>query len=401
MAPVGMDISVPRPPVIPRTHGQNLTANPLLVRPKRCSMPMSSAGTYQIGKRWSADPVASAFRKCRFYAVDFFHSSVGLPWRKLFPSVILSYIGSWVIYGTIGKLLFGEKCVTSYEADETVWWDWYFWACETMSTVGYGALRPACKTSMIFVGVMVIHGCFLDAIVLGFIFTKLASPAKRGQTIMVSKSLCGAFLSGTTSATNNGHLLSHKHEGTPLALSVRIVNVRNHPVLHTAAAFYLVDSRPVSQGEPPLFHALEFRTTTPLTFLEFPCTLTAIVPPGCPAYDAAVNTAHSMMGVFDGNSATENAEGELSLVLVLDGQDAASGGTFQMRRWWSLAHAHWNCKFKPMLLPVESSLIISTLSESSNDATDQMIVELAWLDHVVSNEQSQAGDCTRTMEKRR
>lgn len=318
---------------------------------------LTDTGRFRIRRDWRTRRCCGILGKqvkYSMYVKDLFHTMVHQPWHRLAIWVALAYVGSWIFYALIGWTFFNARtCIAGHRG---VFMDWIYWACETMSTIGYGYLRPTCDATKIMMGVMVLHGVFLDACVFGFVFSKFSASSNRGRSLLISRALCGEA--------------KHEADGDMVTFSFRMVNPRKHPVLHPQLEMYLVDNRPTwFAGLPPSFHKVEYTVSPPLAFLEYPCIVTCQYKPSGadpeshPLYDfwaahATCEDNHSQHSadIPAGPSAETQASRfsatplvHLSLVAIFSAQEPAQGSDFEVRRKWSLADVRWNQSFAPML----------------------------------------------------
>jgi len=311
---------------------------------------LSSHGTVCVRRQWKEQGarLISLPGKLRAYWSDAFHSAVELPWYKLIFLVVAMHVISWLVYGALGVTVWGRTCL--YHGNNTdIHLNWVFWACETMSTVGYGYLRPTCTGTKLMVCVMVLHALFMDTIAFGLVFAKFSRPSLRARTILVSESLCGKLL--------------HEEDGSnAIGISLRLVNLRQRPASSPQAELYLVDHRPQENGEPPCFTKLDFTQSIPLAFLEFPCVLTALIKPDSPVYRAARSAVAFADAEANACCFQESGLEDFSLVLIFNARDSVSGVEFEVRKWWPLASTSWECEFKPM---IEASCVDHRASHSA------------------------------------
>lgn len=275
-----------------------------------------------------------------FYMKDLFHTMVHQPWHRLFMIVCLAYASSWLFWATFGwAFLDAHHCIYGHTG---VFVDWVFWACETMSTIGYGYLRPTCMATKVMMGFMVCHEVFLDACVFGFIFAKFSASSNRGRSLLLSNTLCGEV---HRSGAKKG-----------VTFCFRMVNPRKHPVLHPQLDIYLVDKRPTwLSGLPPNFYKVECESRPPLVFLEYPCIVT------CRYEPSLEDSSHPLFDVWlavsrhagEDRPVSSVSLAHLSLVAIFTAQEPAQGSDFELRRKWCLDKVRWNHTFAPMITQEE------------------------------------------------
>lgn len=322
-----------------------------LPRRRSSTSPMLSRhGTYNLQRDWEPSrPIAARRVKLHSYVKDLFHTTVHQPWWRMLILVFLLYLVCWTFYATIGFLLFPNDCLSKRGVkDGLLFLDWMNWTIQTMSTIGYGQLMPACWASHMMLPVMVVNGFVLDACTFGFVFAKFASPASRSNTLLISSKVVG-----DVTKTSNG--------SSEMTMSLRIVNARKHPVSQPRIDVYLVDHRglDLSPPEPPEFHELPVKLKPPLTFLEYPCTVTCTISESAAAAEGPAPTPlHDLLRGFAASGASSGSWPlssqlqtleALSLVAVFSAQEPAVGACFEVRRTFPLLGVEWGCCFESML----------------------------------------------------
>ncbi|KAK2501997.1 hypothetical protein MC885_003348 [Smutsia gigantea] len=129
------------------------------------------------------------------YVVDIFTTLVDTKWRHMFVIFSLSYILSWLIFGTIfwliafhhGDLLSDPEitpCVDNVHSFTGA----FLFSLETQTTIGYGyrCVTEECSGAVLMVIVQSILSCIINTFIIGAALAKMATARKRAQTIRFS-----------------------------------------------------------------------------------------------------------------------------------------------------------------------------------------------------------------------
>ncbi|KAF5896806.1 inward rectifier potassium channel 16-like, partial [Clarias magur] len=140
------------------------------------------------------------------YATDIFTTLVEIRWRVMFLTFALSYILSWLFFGTlfwIIALIHGdmkdpnnEPCVYEVRSFTAA----FLFSLETQTTIGYGSrgMSENCMLAIITVTIQDVISVFIDTFVIGIVVAKMASARKRAQTV--------GFSNTAVINLRNGHL---------------------------------------------------------------------------------------------------------------------------------------------------------------------------------------------------
>lgn len=377
---------------------------------RRSSVPqMSQHGGYELQRDWeSKSPVKARGLKFLSYGGDIFHTMVNQPWWRMVVLVFSLYLISWSFWALIGHMFFPRLCIGGDATKEETFVQWLNWTIQSMSTIGYGQLVPTCLYTEIMLPCMMINGFVLDACTCGFVFAKFAAPTKRGNTLLFSSRMVGSLHMTTSGALD-------------LMLSFRLVNTRKHPVTQPEVCVYLVDHAPLDMPipKPPRFHKLPVATEPPITFVEYPCTVTCrfstpplndgdLSPVFC-SFTSAVHTApacdvdtplHDLLRSFAASGATSESWPKdcdmqlldsLSLVVLFSAQEPSVGAAFEIRRSYPLVDTAWGCAFSSML----SGRLPRRVGESV--VGPRAVLDLSSLDDVVPLEGQGASASARSV----
>ncbi|XP_058455996.1 G protein-activated inward rectifier potassium channel 3 isoform X4 [Malaya genurostris] len=139
-------------------------------------------------------------KRRRRYLQDIFTTLVDIQWRWTLLVFALSFILSWLGFGTIWYLIgyshgdvaayaIGDSqhhpCVTSIYGFTSA----FLFSLETQSTIGYGNryVTEECPEAVFIVALQSITGVFIQAFMVGIVFAKLSRPKKRAQTLLFSR----------------------------------------------------------------------------------------------------------------------------------------------------------------------------------------------------------------------
>lgn len=129
------------------------------------------------------------------YMVDIFTTLVDTKWRHMFVIFSLSYILSWLIFGSIfwliafhhGDLLSDPDitpCVDNVHSFTAA----FLFSLETQTTIGYGyrCVTEECSMAVLTVILQSILSCIINTFIIGAALAKMATARKRAQTIRFS-----------------------------------------------------------------------------------------------------------------------------------------------------------------------------------------------------------------------
>ncbi|KAL4858599.1 G protein-activated inward rectifier potassium channel 4 [Chlorella vulgaris] len=118
---------------------------------------------------------------------DFFITVLQTPIVSLLPLFALVYLGAFFFWGIIYYLIVRFKPGCIYGASSFVE-SWTF-AIITQMTIGYGNTGPQnCATAAVLITIQTVSDLLLNAVILGLIFAKVASPKHRAFSIYISDS---------------------------------------------------------------------------------------------------------------------------------------------------------------------------------------------------------------------
>ncbi|XP_055547484.1 G protein-activated inward rectifier potassium channel 3 isoform X2 [Wyeomyia smithii] len=139
-------------------------------------------------------------KRRRRYLQDIFTTLVDIQWRWTLLVFALSFILSWLGFGTIWYLIGyshgdmaayangdsqHQPCVTFIYGFTSA----FLFSLETQHTIGYGNrfVTEECPEAVFILALQSITGVFIQAFMVGIVFAKLSRPKKRAQTLLFSR----------------------------------------------------------------------------------------------------------------------------------------------------------------------------------------------------------------------
>uniref|UniRef100_A0A2K6GJD0 Inward rectifier potassium channel 16 n=1 Tax=Propithecus coquereli TaxID=379532 RepID=A0A2K6GJD0_PROCO len=129
------------------------------------------------------------------YVVDIFTTLVDTKWRHMFVIFSLSYILSWLIFGSIFWLiafhhgdLLNDPDITPCVDNVHSFTAAFLFSLETQTTIGYGyrCVTEECSVAVLMVILQSILSCIINTFIIGAALAKMATARKRAQTIRFS-----------------------------------------------------------------------------------------------------------------------------------------------------------------------------------------------------------------------
>lgn len=129
------------------------------------------------------------------YVVDIFTTLVDTKWRHMFVIFSLSYILSWLIFGSIFWLiafhhgdLLNDPDITPCVDNVHSFTGAFLFSLETQTTIGYGyrCVTEECSVAVLTVILQSILSCIINTFIIGAALAKMATARKRAQTIRFS-----------------------------------------------------------------------------------------------------------------------------------------------------------------------------------------------------------------------
>ncbi|XP_033117717.1 G protein-activated inward rectifier potassium channel 2-like [Anneissia japonica] len=142
----------------------------------------------------------------RGYVKDIFTTLCEIRWRMLILFFTVCYLLSWIIFTVIWYSMayyngdmrdditniteqnYHTPCIDNVYSFKTA----FLFSLETQTTIGYGkrVVTDKCFLAPFVVVIQSVFSCFINAILFGLVFTKVARPKKRAITLKFSKTAC-------------------------------------------------------------------------------------------------------------------------------------------------------------------------------------------------------------------
>lgn len=187
-------------------------------------------------------------KRRRRYLADIVTTLVDIKWRWTLMVFCLSFVLSWLVFGMIWWLILyahndlspdsdHTPCVTNV-ADLT---GCFLFSLESQHTIGYGYryITDQCPEGVILLCVQSIVGLVIQALMVSVVFTKLARPKKRAQTLMFSRNAVICQQDGR------------------LCLQFRVGNMRTSSLIDANVRAHIIRKRVSAEGETLQFDMQE------------------------------------------------------------------------------------------------------------------------------------------------
>jgi inward rectifier potassium channel len=243
-------------------------------------------------------------------ASDLYYRLLTWSWTRLFLVMGALYLSVNALFA-LGYLALGPGAIL--HARPGSFEDAFFFAFQTMATIGYGDMLPRGTASNVLSVVQVMIGLAGMAVTTGLVFAKFARPTARVLFSRVA--------------------VVHPFDGTP-CLQFRMANERANQIVEARLSVALLRQERTAEGE-------EIRRARDLILqrdrsLAFQLTWTAVHPivPGSPLY---------------GLDAAALAAGDATLVASLMGTDEHLGQSVHARHSWRAEEILFDVRFADIL----------------------------------------------------
>ncbi len=240
---------------------------------------------------------------------DAYHLLLTVSWPGFLGIVTFAYLGLNVLFAL--AYIAGGNCLANMEQGSLR--DAFFFSVQTLGTIGYGAMYPITLYANAIVTVESLVGLLFVAMATGLMFARFARPTARVL-----------FANVATIAPFNG---------VP-TLAVRVANQRQNQIVEAKMQIVLVRNEVSAEGQVMRrFHDLKLsRSQTPL----FALTWTAMHP---------ITTESPLFGM----TATDLAEGEVEIIVMLTGMDETFAQVIHARHSYMGDEIVWNARFADVL----------------------------------------------------
>jgi len=274
-----------------------------------------------------------------FLTQDLFTSLVNMPLGALLAVTTLVYFVSVLVFAVLWYLMWRGDGTCFTEFDDG-WHSAFAFSVETQITIGYGYRSPThCDATFYLVFVQSMVSVFINAALIGVLFTKISHPSYRGQTLLVSDSLCIARRDGV------------------LVLLFRLADLRSIPIIDCSvrACLYLWGpGRTTREGETVKVQRYDMAMPDVNGQLVLPHIVEHVIDESSPLYGHTHGSLNSL-----------NAE----IVVSVQGTNDL-GSIFVKRRSYLPREIHWGCVFQEILSQEETPRTL--LSRRRRPAADEV-----------------------------
>ncbi|ELT87588.1 hypothetical protein CAPTEDRAFT_24472, partial [Capitella teleta] len=272
-------------------------------------------------------------KKSRFL-VDIFTTLLDMKWRYCILLFGMAFVMSWLFFAVVYYII----CIVHQDhlhVDDPDWkpchcnvYDFttaFLFSLETQHTIGYGfrGMEPNCIPSMIALALQSCGGAFLQCIVTGLVFAKLARPKRRSKTIMFSEKAV------IVQRDNN------------LDLLFRVGDMRRTHMIGTSIRAIMVKNHLTKEGEviPFCQYPLKLSTETSFSddsylFLVWPVTVAHHINKDSPLWNI---------------SAEELLNQHFEIIIILEGTVSTTSMTTQVRTSYLPSEILWGHRLAPLL----------------------------------------------------
>ena len=263
---------------------------------------------------------------------DHFTTLVNARWYVVFAVVSSCFVCSWIIFAALWLIIgsSNDHCIASGN-DEVLksFSTALLFAVETQVTIGYGELfiNSQCTGGVLLLLAQCLFAYFMEAFLLGLVFTKLSRPRQRAKTILFSNKFI---------VSKDKHGVSVQDE-VARSLKLRIADIRYSQLVEAHVRLYLywnkrchgVDRRELHQYELDV----GYDSGRDRVFLLLPIEITHVIQPNSP--------------LCNWNNAMFEEE-DYELVVVLEGIVEATGMTSQVVWSYLPSEVCFDQQFSPM-----------------------------------------------------
>lgn len=303
-------------------------------------------GTLNIMHHW--DRLSQFFEFCLH---DRFHVMLSMSWGSLILFIFLVYILLAIILAIIHFIItFGDaaNCIGSDKFGNI---EYFFFAVETMFSIGYGSPRsPCCLITNYFTSITVISGCILNSVTVGIFFTKFSESTSRKWSICFSKELCGIGFKSITpeevlevpNQSNLPPVTSYAFtkaaettcENCPFIISFRLFNISQEPFFSPDLKIFILIH---GDNGPYITEISSYKLDVPLEFMETPITVSIYSnQPDSPLKNFTINHLRNQGHLIE-------------LMILLRFSDNRTSKNLEVRKTWRLNNVFWGYKFSSII----------------------------------------------------
>jgi hypothetical protein len=281
-----------------------------------------------LGKRGGLKVKAHNTDKVGLYFSDLFTTLVDAAWKWIIIVFASSYVGSWMCFALLWFAV--AKSREPYECLENV--DSFpsalLFSIETQTTIGFGGrlVTASCPDAIIILIAQSLIGLLMSAFLLGLVFTKLARPSCRADTLLFSKNAVVAPRDGK------------------LCLLFRVGDLRESRILAAEIRVQLFRTRRTAEGHDIPFYQQDLKcgidwsdkgSGNSSLFLILPLTIVHVIDEDSPFFE---------MGPEDFNSSAD-----FEVVAILSGTVESTSMLVEARTSYLGDEIFWGRDFSQVL----------------------------------------------------
>ncbi|XP_031239670.1 ATP-sensitive inward rectifier potassium channel 8 [Mastomys coucha] len=266
---------------------------------------------------------------------DIFTTLVDLKWRHTLVIFTMSFLCSWLLFAIMWWLVafahgdiyaYMEKsameksglesavCVTNVRSFTSA----FLFSIEVQVTIGFGGrmMTEECPLAITVLILQNIVGLIINAVMLGCIFMKTAQAHRRAETLIFSRH--------AVIAVRNGKL----------CFMFRVGDLRKSMIISASVRIQVVKKTTTPEGEVVPIHQQDIPVDNPIEsnniFLVAPLIICHVIDKRSPLYDI---------------SATDLANQDLEVIVILEGVVETTGITTQARTSYIAEEIQWGHRF--------------------------------------------------------
>jgi len=267
---------------------------------------------------------------------DHFTTLVNARWSIVFVVVSGCFLCSWLLFAVLWLIIanINDHCIVTPDNEVLKSFSTaLLFAVETQVTIGYGELfiRSKCTGGVLLLLVQCLFAYFMEAFLIGLVFTKLSRPRQRAKTILFSDKF---IIYSTTKVKQAASV--QQDVGVTRSLKFRIADIRYSQLVEAHVRVYLYWNKCCHGDKQFQQYELEvgYDSGRDRLFLLLPVEIDHVILPGSPLY----------------NWSDEMFEDEdYELVVVLEGIVEATGMTSQVIWSYLPSEVCFNQQFSSMV----------------------------------------------------
>ena len=280
------------------------------------------------------------------YLSDLFTTLLEMKWRYNIIVYLVSFVLSWVLFALVWWAVHathgydegGTPCVIGVQDFKSA----LLFSIETQHTIGYGSrsITDRCGMAYILLMLQSVFGAVTQCVVTGVIFARLARPNKRGRTILFSKKavICNTCDHLDPELGARAPRAGPTSLEAPLSLEFRVGDMRNSQLIGVQLNAILIektmsdDERRVDLRQERLKISTE--SGDDYYFLAWPIKICHRIDKESPLWNM---------------SPEKLLETEWEILVILEANCEATGGTIQVRASYLLSEIMWGHCLAPLV----------------------------------------------------